>query len=717
MSSNLGNKNSKMSKERIIAGAPQQNLKKDEGFIAGDKKRKPASEDQSQESTIEHRIKKSTESGGLKTIPTGFDNHDGDWVVINSANPFEVLYLDYKQYLFISPETVKTNYEILKSFWEEKTNLLNTGGNRIAFKNKFGDGTVEQSLTKLKKAYEKLNSKENIKSYFLEIDNKRLKNGENSIRVFIEQMLVDGVAERREINFCIEQGKKNGLSDEETANIIEKDLIEKGYRPCRESKGKNVVDKLLSIESWLTQEEFDKAEKERKEKEKQKIQILPGRYAKNLEEIGLILFEDEGGARELISEDIIKSAVAQKDTVIASQIAKITKSKNSSETKYLEIIYKLNTQLPYRLTAGALANSVEELCSIIFSQTYFKLGQEHFKKGLIEIWLQETNQNAYNRFVQIRDTAENFELAFLEFIYTFNKELPFRLENTEVTTPIELFDLINNDEHWWESGKKALFNKAILLWLKAKGKTEIVDKWNKIKEEYSENKDLGLEAFLLLLNSKALITNIKTSVVEIEHFAIQRGKTVKTEIQFENTTRGYSIGLVSFSKEIEGVEVSKKYVNIHSAFGILTDKIDLSIDSNKLRKGVVYETQIIVTTTAGQTIEIPVKFKVIFPINAFVLEIIKYAALFAIVFGLTRYLLSLNYSEWLTANYDYYLSLSDTLSDYQYFYDFAWIFLAFALSVLLIFRYLIKYLRKATDQKPNLKGNTNKEKNKQKSQH
>jgi hypothetical protein len=706
-----------MSKERIIAGAPQQNLKKDEGFIAGDKKRKPASEDQSQESTIEHRIKKSTESGGLKTIPTGFDNHDGDWVVINSANPFEVLYLDYKQYLFISPETVKTNYEILKSFWEEKTNLLNTGGNRIAFKNKFGDGTVEQSLTKLKKAYEKLNSKENIKSYFLEIDNKRLKNGENSIRVFIEQMLVDGVAERREINFCIEQGKKNGLSDEETANIIEKDLIEKGYRPCRESKGKNVVDKLLSIESWLTQEEFDKAEKERKEKEKQKIQILPGRYAKNLEEIGLILFEDEGGARELISEDIIKSAVAQKDTVIASQIAKITKSKNSSETKYLEIIYKLNTQLPYRLTAGALANSVEELCSIIFSQTYFKLGQEHFKKGLIEIWLQETNQNAYNRFVQIRDTAENFELAFLEFIYTFNKELPFRLENTEVTTPIELFDLINNDEHWWESGKKALFNKAILLWLKAKGKTEIVDKWNKIKEEYSENKDLGLEAFLLLLNSKALITNIKTSVVEIEHFAIQRGKTVKTEIQFENTTRGYSIGLVSFSKEIEGVEVSKKYVNIHSAFGILTDKIDLSIDSNKLRKGVVYETQIIVTTTAGQTIEIPVKFKVIFPINAFVLEIIKYAALFAIVFGLTRYLLSLNYSEWLTANYDYYLSLSDTLSDYQYFYDFAWIFLAFALSVLLIFRYLIKYLRKATDQKPNLKGNTNKEKNKQKSQH
>jgi hypothetical protein len=706
-----------MSKERIIAGAPQQNLKKDEGFIAGDKKRKPASEDQSQESTIEHRIKKSTESGGLKTIPTGFDNHDGDWVVINSANPFEVLYLDYKQYLFISPETVKTNYEILKSFWEEKTNLLNTGGNRIAFKNKFGDGTVEQSLTKLKKAYEKLNSKENIKSYFLEIDNKRLKNGENSIRVFIEQMLVDGVAERREINFCIEQGKKNGLSDEETANIIEKDLIEKGYRPCRESKGKNVVDKLLSIESWLTQEEFDKAEKERKEKEKQKIQILPGRYAKNLEEIGLILFEDEGGARELISEDIIKSAVAQKDTVIASQIAKITKSKNSSETKYLEIIYKLNTQLPYRLTAGALANSVEELCSIIFSQTYFKLGQEHFKKGLIEIWLQETNQNAYNRFVQIRDTAENFELAFLEFIYTFNKELPFRLENTEVTTPIELFDLINNDEHWWESGKKALFNKAILLWLKAKGKTEIVDKWNKIKEEYSENKDLGLEAFLLLLNSKALITNIKTSVVEIEHFAIQRGKTVKTEIQFENTTRGYSIGLVSFSKEIEGVEVSKKYVNIHSAFGILTDKIDLSIDSNKLRKGVVYETQIIVTTTAGQTIEIPVKFKVIFPINAFVLEIIKYAALFAIVFGLTRYLLSLNYSEWLTANYDYYLSLSDALSDYQYFYDFAWIFLAFALSVLLIFRYLIKYLRKATDQKPNLKGNTNKEKNKQKSQH
>lgn len=701
-----------MSKERIIAGAPQQNLKKDEGFIAGDKKEKPVSEDQSQESTIEQRIIKSTESGGLKIIPTGFDNHDGDWVVINSTNPFEVLYLDYKQYLFISPETVKTNYEILKSFWEEKTNLLNTGGNRIAFKNKFGDGTVEQSLTKLKKAYEKLNSKENIKSYFIEIDNKRLKNGENSIRGFIEQMLVDGVAERREINFCIEQGKKNGLTDEETAIIIEKDLIEKGYRPCRESKGKNVADKLLSIESWLTQEEFDKAEKERKEKEKQKIQILPGRYAKNLEEIGLILFEDEGGARELISEDLIKSAVAQKDAVIASQIAKLTKLKKSSESKYLEIIYKLNTQLPYRVTAGALANSVEELCSIIFSQKYFKLGQEHFKKGLIEIWLKETNQNAYNKFLRIRDTAENFELAFLEFIYTFNKELPFRLENTEVTTPQELFDLIDKDEHWWESGKKALFNNSILLWLKAKGQTEIIDVWNKIKKEYSENEDLGLEKFLLLLNSKALVTKITASVNNIEHLTIQRGKTIKTEIQFDNTTRGYVLGLVRFSKEIEGVELSKKYINIHSAFGILTDKIELSIDSNKLRKGVVYETQIIVTTSAGQTIEIPVKFKVIFPINAFVFEILKYAALFALFFGLIRYLLSYNNSEWLTANYDYYLSLSDALSDYPYFNDFAWIFLAFALSVLLVFRYLMKYLLKTTHQKPKVKGNTKQRKNK-----
>lgn len=688
-----------MSNDKIIAGGQSPKQKK-QTVIAGQKAEKPAPEIQEEASTIEERIAKSTETGGLTGIPNGFDDADGDWKIIHSSNPFEVLYLDYKQYLFIKQDIVKNNYDLLHKFWQDKT-VQNMGGNRVAFRNKYGDGTIEQSLQRLKSAYNKLNSQEKLEIYFNEINAKRLKNGEEAIRSSIEQMLVDNVAEHREIQFCLEKGAQNGLSKDETAQIINRYLTEGGFYPYGEVEGNNIVDKLLSVNSWLTKEELEKAEKEREERERHKIRVLPERYANTIEEIGQILFEDEAKACEYINNDLIKSTVAQKDIVIASQIADISKSSDSIGSKYLQIVYKLNPRLPYRVRGGLFANDVKELCSILYRQENMKLGKEHLKKGLIEVWLRETDKISYNKFVEIRDSAENLNLAYLEFLYTFDKSLPYRLAGDyEANSPEELFDLINMNNNTWKWGKQELFDSSILIWLIVRGESKIISKWNRIKKDYEDElsdqdfQDLLLEKFLLLLNENAKEPRLKASMSKVKYMSVQSGKTVQTKIDFTNTTRGYAMGTLVLSREIEGVELSKSFVAFNSAEQKFKDELMLEIDTSNLKKGVVYNTEIVLETTAAQTITIPVRFKVVFPRNAFILQALKYAAIVAFFFGLTRYLLSLSYPEWLSYEYDYYLDMTTARFFSMLYFDFIWPFLVFAALILISLHFYIKYLRR-----------------------
>ena len=131
-------------------------------------------------SSLQDRISTSTESKGLEKVPDGFDEQSGDWIIIKSDNPFEILYLDYKQYMFIDTNIVQNNFSILEKFWREKFGIMNTGGNRVAFKNKYGEGTIEGSVLKLENARKKLSSQDGIIQYFNEVNTKRLKKGKEN---------------------------------------------------------------------------------------------------------------------------------------------------------------------------------------------------------------------------------------------------------------------------------------------------------------------------------------------------------------------------------------------------------------------------------------------------------------------------------------------------------------------------------------------------------
>jgi hypothetical protein len=682
-----------MSDEKIISGeSASENVS--DAILASDGTTSAAAKKEQVQTTLHDRIATATEAGGLKELADDFDDPHGDWSIINSKNPFEVLYLDYRQYKFITPEIVTNNYTILEKFWRNKVGLMNTGGNRVAFKNKYGDTTVDTSLNKLKSAAEKLSSKQGIEQYYVEINNERLRKGESQLLDTLQHMTIDGNADKQEIKLCLDRGVKNNLSIDETAIVIQKHLDAASMIPYELPTGSTLVEKLLSTD-WMTPEKKQQADAFRKEREASRIQIVPGKYASTLEEIGTILYEHPVEAKELISQDLLKGTVAQKDLVLAKEVATISKDKNL-DNAFLAIIYKLNHKLPFKLLPGREARSVKELCALSFeNEQTLKLGKEHLKKGATEIWLKETDKSAYNTFIKIRDTSENFEIAFIRFLYTFNPELGYRLGGRDlVKTHVELSLAINRSKDNWEAGRNELFKSFLTTWLSTIGQTKFVEQWEKVKSQFKSREDTGLEYFVRLLDPSLKASKIAADKDAISYPHIQSGQIVNTDIVFTNETRGCSEFSLSFSKELPGVELSTRKVIINNITGSSKVAVRLTINSNVLLKGVNYETTIIATTFEQQKIEIPVSFKIVFPKNSFIGELLTYALMGSVFLILVRFILHTQYPDWLNTKFTGYAPWEDAVLNYGRFGIFSGAFFAFLAGLVLGLIFLIKYLRK-----------------------
>ena len=323
-----------------------------------------------------------------------------------------------------------------------------------------------------------------------------------------------------------------------------------------------------------------------------------------------------------------------------------------------------------------------------------KAGKEDFKKGYIEIWLKETDKQAHTKLISIRDTSENFEQAFLAMLYSFNPGLPYRFAgNIFIKNPYDLLAEINKDGNKWLAGKTELYNGAIITWLQNTGNYEIVKKWNTLKNNVT-SQDIGLEGFLHIVNEKTIYPKLTTFLNSIDYPKIQSGKIIQTTINFNLENRGYTEANISFLKELPGVTLSEKKLIFNSAAGQVTQSSILYIDSSLLLKGVDYKTALHINTSANQKIEIPVMFKIVFPKNAFILEILKYAAIVAVMFCLVRFIISSAHPNWLHQYFDYFISADEAFTYYPSFATFGWAFFLFITCFVAGIYFLIKYLSK-----------------------
>ncbi|MBF0564654.1 MAG: hypothetical protein HQK89_05370 [Nitrospirae bacterium] len=199
------------------------------------------------------RIKLATEKGGLKLCPTSFSDKNKDWEIINSDNPFEILYLDYRAYASISRTMIDGNFVVIKKFWAD----VNSDAMRSArTANKYGGmDSIHKYPMILTKSYERLTADEKeLRRCFDEI----IKNKQESIRSSIEHSLTQGeytpVIRKSVTNI----GRKIGLTEAEVASFLIGVLKEEGFTPELEDyngplKETDSIDKKLSV-IWRTDE-------------------------------------------------------------------------------------------------------------------------------------------------------------------------------------------------------------------------------------------------------------------------------------------------------------------------------------------------------------------------------------------------------------------------------------------------------------------------------
>jgi len=287
----------------------------------------------------------------------------------------------------------------------------------------------------------------------------------------------------------------------------------------------------------------------------------------------------------------------------------------------------------------------------------FRLGKDQFKKGYPEVWFLETNKPAFDKVAVIRGHAENADLAFLEFLYTFSPQLPYRFAGSLlVRSSQELCKAIDQNAQTWESGKTELFDNSFVVWLSTIGQKQVVQDWLKVKEQFVSQQEIGLEFFLHILSRDLLYSQPAVDKQKIEFPKIQSGQVIKVVLNISNTTRGCMDVRLSFSKVLPGVQLATEHFIINSTAGQPQYNVELVIDSNMLLKGVDYTTSIIVTTFEMKKIEIPLNFRIVFPRNAFFRSMLIYAAITGSFFALLRMLLATRYPDWLNKHFTGYIS-------------------------------------------------------------
>jgi len=578
--------------------------------------------------TIRMRLAASTSAGGLASVPQSFEDKNGDWQTIHSDNPFDVLYLDYKQYKIITAEIVKKNYDIITNFWKGKNKGYATG-NRELLKAKYGEDNLTKAFKKLDKAYEQLSSHETIAAYYKEIDDKRYNNGLHAVRDLIEISMSDGEFTKNEANTLIKKALENDLSEPEIKEYLLRSLKEKGFKPRATTLKPDEFDN-----KWMTDEKWKEAQS--------RFTTINSVAISSLEEYGNVLFKSYGYAiRHLANANYIITEVTKlSDSDKAMEFEDIVEKEKDIDRRILKVIYHLNPNLPFRLQNEKLYENIESLLKKGYDNyAVHQRIYELFSKEHIQIWIKENDP------VSALKLSENIDYkSLLQFSYKVNNQFPFYLKDELIQYPSQLVEKINVNKKYWYTTIQNLKNGNIPTWFEGINHYHWLQEYNIrvtdiITAQLHTEDEVNLasvQALTEIIEPKQPQPTLLADKKSIELLEIEGSdKTLSVPITIRLQTTGFVKAVFVLSNSFDGIWLSTNSAVFFSQ-GKQTDTIvTLFIAAPKLQKQNVYDFQIIMHTLYEQQ-NIPVQLKAVFPKKAFVSILGKYAIIFAVFFALTR---------------------------------------------------------------------------------
>jgi hypothetical protein len=204
------------------------------------------------------RIRAATAAGGLQALPDGFGDAQGDWQTVQADEPFRRLYLDWRQAARITPEIVRRHHDLLRGFWKDVILRMQTGaaGGQIA--RRYGGRYASPEMVKsypgeLEQALQRLADAEGIRSAAEELSARRLAQVRERLDPLVRQSLLDGALSNDEAEALVDEGTRQGLSREETAQLVLATLRERGFTPADRVTSASPVDQLVGTR-WASAE-------------------------------------------------------------------------------------------------------------------------------------------------------------------------------------------------------------------------------------------------------------------------------------------------------------------------------------------------------------------------------------------------------------------------------------------------------------------------------
>ena len=199
------------------------------------------------------RIRAATARGVLGGhVPARYE--DDDWETVRSDNPFDVLYLDYRQTGAIGPAVLDDRRQTLAAFWKQKDDVRNrnAGGQRDRIDRKYGFdvGTFAQ---RVERAHQQLVTPGGLAAAAAAIDEARRRAGERDLQRLVRSCLADGLLTVEETETLLQEGEVVGLTRDETADFVMRVLTDQHFTEREPRRGETLSAVLLSTE-WVSPE-------------------------------------------------------------------------------------------------------------------------------------------------------------------------------------------------------------------------------------------------------------------------------------------------------------------------------------------------------------------------------------------------------------------------------------------------------------------------------
>ena len=383
-------------------------------------------------------------------------------------------------------------------------------------------------------------------------------------------------------------------------------------------------------------------------------ELVTGEYCKvagktitRLSELGQVLFDNASYSLKYLADGVLIKSNVDKlthDADLALEFQSIVDSEKDLYNRYLRVVYKLKPSLPFRTLTVNSAN-IQHLLGQGFAN--YQVWQEikaDFLNGRIKIWLEACNP-AVAAYIQAHRTEQDF----LQFVYNVDPAYPYHLSEKIFNEPKVLATEAERNSSIWAAIYQDIDKGHLESWFKP---AETIRTTNQLTKSYKsikeEQKYELVQDFIL---SAAEITeqpHIVPSILEISAPTIEASNLFERVFSLELEGKGFVSASVKLENSPEGVNISPATIQFFDLKNLTRHNLKLSVDPMRLVKNTEYNFNIVIATKF-QSITIPVAVGSAFPRSAFGVDVIKYAACGALLFGGIRFLLTslIDFSGWL----------------------------------------------------------------------